>query len=92
MILDPNTGDLFTDKGRFLKRMSCPKRTQWSETKDIGNPGARHCENCDRLVHDTAQMKDSELRKLLKKQPDACLKISLRQPNVSLLRPKDIEL
>ncbi|RYD19759.1 MAG: hypothetical protein EOP88_17735 [Verrucomicrobiaceae bacterium] len=84
MQLDPNTGDLFTDQGVFLKRMHCPLDKSWSDLSTTDSPRVRHCGNCSNTVHDTAAMTDHDLVELLRQNPHACLKVTYTQPNCTL--------
>ncbi|MFM2295538.1 MAG: hypothetical protein RLZZ350_1951 [Verrucomicrobiota bacterium] len=85
MIIDLKTGDLFSDSGRFLKRLHCPKNAAWDSMTDSVLPDARICQVCTRLVHDTAAMTEDDVAQLLERNPAACLKISLTQTNCTVL-------
>ena len=87
MQIDPQSGKLFTDSGRFLKKLHCPRQKNWSALYPTAVPGTRHCEDCSNTVHDTAAMIDQDLIGLLKANPHACLKISFTQANCSV-RPR----
>jgi hypothetical protein len=84
MQFDPTTGDLFTDDGRFLKRLHCPEKMRWEQLSPGTSPAARSCHACEHLVHDTAMMTDQDLVALLQAKPNACLKVSSAQDNCSL--------
>ena len=85
MIIDLKTGNLFTDSGRFLKRLHCPKQADWDSMDDSALPGARICQECTHMVHDTAMMSEADVVRLLERDPAACLKISLTQNNCTVM-------
>lgn len=87
MHLDPLTSNLFTDSGRFLKKLSCPLQKTWESLHPLANPAIRHCADCSNTVHDTAAMTDQDLVDLLDAHPHACLKVSYSQANCTV-RPK----
>jgi hypothetical protein len=84
MRIDPSTLDLFTDSGRFLKRLDCPQRVSW-DLMTKGAPGGRVCNACSRMVHETSGMTDDDLVSLLEKDPSACLMISPTQENCTVI-------
>ncbi len=87
MQIDPRTDNLFTDTGRFLKKLHCPRQKTWDSLYSTEIPGTRHCADCSNSVHDTAAMTDQDLVDLLEANPHACLKVSFSQANCSV-RPK----
>lgn len=87
MQIDPLTDNLFTDTGRFLKKLHCPLQKTWDALHPTAVPGTRHCADCKNSVHDTAAMTDQDLVDLLEANPHACLKVSFTQANCSV-RPK----
>ena len=84
MKIDPQTFDLFTDSGQFLKTLFCPRRKRWEEMTPMDSQ-SRFCESCSRNVHDTAALSDRELQHLLHREPEACLSISITQDNCTVL-------
>ncbi len=87
MQIDPQSGKLFTDTGRFLKKLHCPRQNTWDSLHPTAIPGTRHCADCSNSVYDTAAMTDQDLIVLLKSKPHACLKVSFTQANCSV-RPR----
>jgi hypothetical protein len=85
MRIDLSNGDVFTDTGKFLKRLHCPKAAAWDKMAAAALPDARECGECSHLVYDTAGMTDEALERLLAHHPNACLKISLTQTNCTVL-------
>jgi hypothetical protein len=89
MKIDPQTFDLFTDSGEYLKTLFCPRKMRWEEMKPTDSK-SRMCESCSRNVYDTATLKDSDLQQLLQREPEACLSISITQDNCTVL-PRRIQ-
>lgn len=87
MQIDVKSGRLFTDSGRFLKKLHCPRQKTWDSLHPAASPGTRHCADCSNAVHYTAAMTDQDLVELLKTNPHACLKVTFTQANCSV-RPR----
>jgi hypothetical protein len=85
MKIDATDLSLYTDAGKFLKKLNCPIGKTWAELKPSVT-GAKVCDTCSRQVHDTAGMSDEELVTLLEIDPGACLKVSSAQENCKVLR------
>ena len=85
MIINLETGELYSDSGRFLKRLHCPKDVNWKSMTNAVLPDAKICLVCTRLVHDTSTMTENDIVQLLEGDPAACLKISLTQNNITVL-------
>lgn len=79
MTLKIRDGNIYTGNGEWLKKMSCPKPVSYREMKQISNQAAM-CRECNRMVHNTDFMSESDIVELLKEDPQACLKISLFNP------------
>lgn len=79
MTLKIRDGHIFTDNGEWLKRMACPKSVSYREMKQISHQAAL-CRECNRMVHNTDFMSESDIVDLLKDDPEACLKINILNP------------
>jgi hypothetical protein len=79
MTLKIRDGDIYSDNGEWLKKMACPKAVSYREMKQISDQAAM-CRECDRLVHNTDFMSESDIVELLKYDPEACVKISIFNP------------
>lgn len=79
MTLKIRKGDIYADNGEWLKKMACPKAVSYREMKQISDQAAM-CRECDRLVHNTDFMSESDIVELLKYDPEACVKISIFNP------------
>lgn len=84
MKIDATNLSLYTDTGRFLKKLNCPIGKTWEELKP-SETGARVCDVCLRQVHDTARISDEDLVELLQVDPGACLKVSSAQRNCEVM-------
>ena len=85
MKYNPLTRQLLTDEGHLLKQLRCPRHVAWDDLPaDPAGQAHRPCHLCDHTIHDTAGMTDHDLVRLLDREPHACLKIDLDQPNLTL--------
>jgi len=83
MKFEPISRWLFTDDDSPIKQLQCPMNRSWARMAPAG--GARQCDTCNHLVHDTGPLSDDEVADLVAKQPEACLKVSLDQPNLRIV-------
>lgn len=79
MTLKIRDGHIYAENGEWLKKMACPKPVSYREMKQISDQAAM-CRECDRLVHNTDFMSESDIVELLKDYPEDCLKISIFNP------------
>lgn len=84
MKFDPLTKDIYTDNGVFVKTMNCPYKMTW-DNLEITNSTMRKCKNCDHLIVDTESISDEDLLKIVKQNPETCLKIDLNQHNLKIV-------
>ena len=84
MKFDPLTKDIYTDKDEFVKTMNCPYKISWDKL-EATNTTLRKCANCDHLIFDTEVLTDDDLLKIVRQNPDTCLKIDLNQHNLKLV-------
>jgi len=82
--LNPSNKELYTDSGRFLKRLHCPISAKWKDMR-VNGTNTRLCSVCDKTIHDTEHLSDAEIEHLLTQDPQACLKVSLNQDNVKIV-------
>jgi hypothetical protein len=45
----------------------------------------RKCTNCNHLIVDTERLSDEDLLKIVRQNPDTCLKIDLNQDNLKIV-------
>lgn len=84
MKFNPLTKRLFTNDGRLIKQLHCPFRLDWRKLQLTEHVGARRCGICEHEVTDTALRTEEELLELLAENPEACLKVDLNQPNLTI--------
>jgi Fe-S-cluster-containing dehydrogenase component len=84
MKFDPLSKHIYTDKGEFVKTMNCPYKMTW-DNLEITNSTMRKCTNCDHLIVDTESISDEDLLKIVRQNPDTCLKIDLNQHNLKIV-------
>ena len=86
MKFNPITNNLFTDDGRLIKQLHCPKNMNWDQLKkEEVNLKKRLCSACNHPVLDTQFYSEENLTKLLEKDPRTCLKIDLDQNNIEII-------
>jgi hypothetical protein len=84
MKINPSSKEIFTDTGEFIKRLHCPIHVKWNAMKKNGDR-SKICVECNKTIHDTANINDNDIVKLMKNDPQACLKVSLNQDNVKIV-------
>ncbi len=84
MKYDPLHQELFTDDGRFIKKLHCPKSLAWDELEE-GKAFERFCATCEVKVLDTRNETDESMLELMKNQPGACIKLDLEQANLTII-------
>ena len=81
MKFNPITKDIYTDKDVYVKTLNCPYKMIWDELETT-NSTIRKCANCNHFIIDTEFLSDDELLKIVRQNPDTCLKINLNQLNI----------
>lgn len=71
--------NLYSEDGTWLKKLECQKNVHLKDLHRVTET-TLSCKECSHVVHDTDQMSEEDLIVLLKRQPDACIKIHLRNP------------
>lgn len=84
MKFNPLTKEIFTDNGEFVKTMNCPYKMTWDQLETT-NLTMRKCSNCDHFIVDTDGKTDDFLLKIVKQNPETCLKIDLNQHNIKIV-------
>lgn len=85
MKFDPETKELFTDSGEFIKVLHCPRKMRWEQLAISEVSPHRTCEACDHPVFDTAAMSDEDVLATVRADPSTCLCIRASQENVTLI-------
>ena len=84
MKINPSTKEIFTDAGAFIKRLHCPIHVKWKAMKKMGMD-RRICFECNKTIHDTASLNDTDLVRLINNDPQACLRVNLNQENIKII-------
>lgn len=84
MKFDPLTKKVYSDKDEFVKTMNCPYKMSWDQL-EVTNSSFRKCSSCDHLIVDTEGLSDDQLLKIVRQNPETCLKIDLNQQNVKII-------
>ena len=84
MKINPSTKEIFTDAGTFIKRLHCPINLKWKAMKKM-EVDRRICFECNKTIHDTASLNDTDLVRLINNDPQACLRVNLNQDNVKII-------
>ena len=77
MNFNPNTNNLYTDKGEFIKQMNCPKDISWEDMDLTSSDLHRKCKYCKKEVVDTEYLTDEEVLFFANKNPEMCFRIKL---------------
>lgn len=73
MILHTSSQKLFTNDGRFIKKMHCPRSRELSQLLSFEASGAISCSGCGKVIHDTTKMDEEMVIKLITVEPGSCL-------------------
>lgn len=71
--------DIYDQDGNWLKKIECPKSAQLKDMQSLSSTKSK-CSLCDHVVHNTDFMTESDIVTLLRRDPKACLKISVSNP------------
>ncbi|APO87927.1 hypothetical protein A9199_13705 [Donghicola sp. JL3646] len=71
--------DIYDQDGNWLKKIECPKSAQLKDMQSLSSTMSK-CSLCDHVVHNTDFMSESDIMTLLRRDPKACLKISVSNP------------
>ncbi len=75
MKYNSTTKEIFTDDGKFIKKMSCPQKAEWETMEKGENALKRKCTICNKSVIDTEFLSDVEVLFLVEKDANTCLRI-----------------
>jgi len=84
MKINPSTKEIFTDSGEFVKRLHCPIHVKWKAMKKM-EVDTRICFECNKTIHDTASLNDTDLVRLINNDPKACLRVNLNHENIKII-------
>jgi len=80
---DQATGDLFTTKGIFIKKVHCPKGMSALGMLGVDRRGRLSCRGCSRRIHDVRLKTEAQVVALVKADPQACLLLDRRSLSLS---------
>lgn len=84
MKFDPIRNEVYTDNDVFVKKLYCPYKMNWDKL-ERSNSTNRKCSNCDNVIVDTMHLSDDDILKMVKQNPESCLKIDLNQSNMEVI-------
>lgn len=84
MKYSPYSNILYTDKGRVIKKLSCPKDMAWQDMAAL-DYRSRQCTHCQHSVVDSRHYGEFELTQMVNDNPNACLKLEYNQTNISIM-------
>jgi hypothetical protein len=85
MRFDQESRILWTDGGRFLKRVVCPLEKRWSELKPVdGDERRRICGSCAKQVINLEGVSDAEAEQLMEDDGDTCVMIPFGAANITI--------
>jgi hypothetical protein len=79
MKYNPDTKELYTNKGILIKKMQCPKVVYWEDMLPGKNDLERICSGCNKSVMDVEFLSDDEVLFLLNKRPETCIKVNTKK-------------
>ena len=86
MKFNPITKTLYTNDNKLIKKMHCPYPSlTWNDLSSTDGSMDRFCDICEHNVVETRDYAGEALLKLLKKDPNTCLKIDFNQENVRIV-------
>ena len=82
---DQESGILWTDSGRFLKRVLCPLHKRWGEMEPVhDDERRRRCGSCEKEVISLEGVTDAEAEKIFESDCEACVMVPLGATNITI--------
>jgi hypothetical protein len=85
MKFNPISNQLFSDDGKFIKKLYCPFKVEWNALRVNSDNRKRSCAICDKEIIDTENLTDSEIMSFMGNNPNACLKLNFNQENLEIV-------
>lgn len=85
MIFDPVNGNLYDDKGGFLKKIGCPFGLHPDQLQVI-NDRERRCSVCKKNIYSVNHISDDELRDMISRDEEICLFSMANAKNIKVLQ------
>lgn len=84
MKINTKTRELFTDAGVFIKKLECKYKVKESDLVKTNNQlTIGNCGVCQKEIYKTQNLTDQEILQLVKKDPNICLHVDLKQSNIN---------
>ncbi len=85
MQFDQESRILWTDSGRFLKRVVCPLHKRWGEMKPVaGDDRRRLCGSCSKEIISLEGMSDTEAERIFRSNGETCVMIPRGATNITI--------
>lgn len=84
MKFNPVSKRLYTNDCRLIKKLECRFPVRWEEMLQTDNPVVRWCDICGDTVTDTASFSDEEVVDMVRRDSNACFKVSFDQANITV--------
>lgn len=82
---NPLSGQLFSENGTLLKTLSCPVSRTRRQLVPDGTGVDLRCATCQTMVLNTRARSVEEIERLVKANPDVCLRVEAGQPNIRVI-------
>ena len=83
MKFNPLSGKLWTDGGKFLKKLSCPMNASHHDL--VNKYNITSCNFCKEEIVNISDLSDVEVRTLFEKFPNQCVSLSLDSSNLRVV-------
>lgn len=92
MLFDPETNELFTNKGLFIKKLECPLTKRWQQLEKVDDKDfKRLCQDCNKHVVNTEGLNDEQVYAIVQYDESVCLHISEEFGNVEFVKPLPVD-
>ena len=85
MLFKPETKELFSDNGLFIKKIYCQLNKKRSDLKVIDGSRNKLCTSCQNEIIETADYTDDQLIEIVSIYPNSCFMISPDQDNIEVI-------
>ena len=85
MIFDLVNKSFYTNGGALIKKLECPlSDIKWKYLNKTEKKSHRHCMSCNKQVIDSSTFSEEGLEDFLRREPEACVKVSIFQDNITV--------
>jgi hypothetical protein len=85
MKMNINTGEIFTDNNKFLKKLQCTQSVDWQTMQQTEKPGVKRCNLCSKTVTDINNLSDKDLLAIFAAEPNACVTFNLYSKSIQII-------